>query len=253
MSSLWREHYSRVLTVWGCWCGVCESKLLVCVQTCVCFSVLICTGVCFSCGPSNGHKAGSVCPLGCWNVHFGQQAASVLNRSCLSYCTSRTMSFSFSLYLSFSLCLSLFMTIYRQCFQPETGEDKLWLVADVTVAASLRLTHGQTRTETWASLLFATPLFWSRRALSRHQGTDASHCRRGTVGAGTPRRSACTHACLWIVCVSEEKWGGCDESGLWVFPSVTWSTKNKTTWCPQDSTSIEEVPPNSPKGTERYR
>lgn len=143
MSPLWREHCSRVLTVWGCWCGVRESKLLVCVQTCVCFSVLICMGVCFSCGPSNGHKAGSVCPLGCWNVHFGQQAASVLNRSCLSYCTSRTMSFSFSLYLSFSLCLSLFMTIYRLCFQPETGEDKLWLVADVPAAASLCLTHGQ--------------------------------------------------------------------------------------------------------------
>lgn len=209
MSPLWREHCSRVLTVWCCWCGVRESKLLVCVQTCVCFSVLICMGVCFSCGPSNGHKAGSVCPLGCWNVHFGQQAASVLNRSCLSYCTSRTMSFSFSRYLSFSLCLSLFMTIYRLCFQPETGEDKLWLVADVPVAASLCLTHGrrQDRLEQKPGPRYFSP----RRCfdLDRHRhgtrGPMQSHCKRGTVGAGTPRRSARTHACLWIVCMSEEK------------------------------------------------
>lgn len=79
------------------------------VLECLCVSMsYLCMGVCYSCRPSNWHKAGSVCPLGCWNVHFGQQAASVLlNRSCPSYCTSRTMSFSLSVCLSLWVILSL--------------------------------------------------------------------------------------------------------------------------------------------------
>lgn len=113
-----------------------ESKFY-CMFVLKCVSQLFCMGVCFSCGPSNGHKAGSVCPLGCWNVHFGQQAASVLNRSCLSYCTSCTMSFSLSVSLSLFPCLSLFMTIYRQCFWWETGGVGSWSVFDIPVTASL--------------------------------------------------------------------------------------------------------------------
>lgn len=80
----------------------------VCVGMPMRINVYLCMGVCYSCRPSNWHKAGSVCPLGCWNVHFGQQAASVLlNRSCPSYCTSHTMSFSFSVCLSLWVILSL--------------------------------------------------------------------------------------------------------------------------------------------------
>lgn len=111
-----------------------NSLWFMCKSDRVFFNAFLCIGVCFLCVLSNGHKAGSVCPLGCWNVHFVQQAASVLNRSCPSYCTSHTMSFSLS------LCLSLFSTIYRQCFWWESGGGRSWLVvsvADVPVTAFL--------------------------------------------------------------------------------------------------------------------
>lgn len=151
-------------------------------------------GVCFSCGPSNGHKAGSVCPLGCWNVHFGQQAASVLNRSCPSYCTSRTMSFSLSLCLS--LCVFLSLWPYTDSVSDDRleGLDSDWLlrlwcpchcfpVSYCLTWHYYQQTH-EIRVETWALVDFIT-LLWFQTSLFI-QGPNTSHCKRGTISPGTP-------------------------------------------------------------------
>lgn len=92
---------SLELLVWSASLSPSSAPCL-CWNVCVsmCFSAWVCV---FHVGHPVGTKRAVCAPSGCWNVHFGQQAASVLNRSCPSYCTSRTMSFSLSLSESFSL------------------------------------------------------------------------------------------------------------------------------------------------------
>lgn len=208
-------------------------KVQVLVQVCVgmCFNVYLCMGVCFSCGPSNGHKAGSVCPLGRWNVHFGQQAASVLlNRSCPSYCTSCTMSFSLSLCLSLFVFLSLWP--YTDSVSDERVEES---DSDWCCAASHPTTHRHeqrhlNRVETW--LWFPHTLISS---------VKLSHCRGWTqvIVEGELSVQGLPAECLRVW----EKRRVDVVKGWWVFPLslLTWSHKNnKTTWLPHDLFTITE-------------
>lgn len=229
------------------------------VLECVCFNLYLCMGVCFSCGPSIGHKAGSVCPLGCWNVHFGQQAASVLNRSCPSYCTSRTMSFSLPLCPSLSVFLSLWP--YTDSVSDERLEEldsdwlfRPWCPCHCFSVSSCLTTHyhqqrHQNRVETWPLIGFITPLLLKTCLVI--QGINTSHCRRGTISPGTPHwLCVCMYACLWV-CMREGKEEDVLKRVYGCSPIVvllTWWPKiNKTTWYPHDlSTIIMEVPCNSP-------
>lgn len=168
-------------------------------------------GVCFSCGPSNGHKAGSVCPLGCWNVHCGQQAASVLlNRSCPSYCTSCTMSFSLSLALSFSL--------YEHIQRMEQSHSDWCCAIPSHITASTRYL-----TRHWDLALISSHLYKGQRSLVT-QGLNASHCRRGTISPGTPQS-------MLTLYVREKKQMLKGVTGVPLIFLLTWSLKNnKTTW-----------------------
>lgn len=169
-------------------------------------------GVCFSCGPSNGHKAGSVCPLGCWNVHCGQQAASVLlNRSCPSYCTSCTMSFSLSLALSFSL--------YEHIQRMEQSHSDWCCAIPSHITASTRYL-----TRHWDVALISSHLYKGQRSLVT-QGLNASHCRRGTISPGTPQ--SMLTLCMW------EKKSRCWK-GWRVFPSSFCSHDHLRTTRPHD-------------------
>lgn len=169
-------------------------------------------GVCFSCGPSNGHKAGSVCPLGCWNVHCGQQAASVLlNRSCPSYCTSCTMSFSLSLALSFSL--------YEHIQRMEQSHSDWCCAIPSHITASTRYL-----TRHWDVALISSHLYEGQRSLVT-QGLNASHCRRGTISPGTPQ--SMLTLCMW------EKKSRCWK-GWRVFPSSFCSHDHLRTTRPHD-------------------
>lgn len=158
-------------------------------------------GVCFSCGPSSRHKAGSVCPLGCWNVHFGQQAASVLlNRSCPSYCTSRTMSLSLSVCLSLSFCLYDFMTMYRVFLMRDCTNLILdWCPCHCFSDAHLSTQHTRSiEIRLLISLLSPHDLVM--------QEMNTSHCRRGTISLGVP--CECPHVCMFVSVYAWEKKGG---------------------------------------------
>lgn len=161
-----------------------------CFGNCTCLNVYLCMGVCFSCGPSNGHKAGSVCPLGGWNVHCGQQAASVLlNRSCPSYCTSCTMSFSLS--LSHSVFLSLWP-------YTESGLIRFWLMLCWVLFHPTSPQAQDIWLEPKSSTDFITPL-WRPDTLS-HVGDGYKSLHKGNC---QPRNSP-MHVFL-SVCVREEK------------------------------------------------
>lgn len=186
-------------------------------------------GVCCSCGPSNGHKAGSVCPLGRWNVHFGQQAASVLlNRSCPSYCTSGTMSFSLSLCLSLFVFLSLWP--YTDSVSDERVQESDWCCSASHPATHRHQQTHLNRVETW-------PWFPHTLISSVIAGDEAVIAEGEVSVQGLPTE------CL------REKQRADVVTGWWVFPSslLTWS--HRTT---QTHDSHMTCPPSHRKFSSAY-
>lgn len=119
-------------------------------------------------------------------------------------------------FLSLSLCLSLFMSIYRE-----------WSNHILTDAVLFHPTSPQAQ-DIWLDTrdvaLISSHLYKGQRSLVT-QGLNASHCRRGTISPGTPQ--SMLTLCMW------EKKSRCWK-GWRVFPSSFCSHDHLRTTRPHD-------------------